>query len=285
VTISVAHLRAVNTPQFTWMRNLMPGRPQPLPPVFQPEVAADSIHYLAHHPRRELWVGGSSWKAILGQKVAPWVMDRVMAAKAWDGQLTGTPVGGSHATCSSRSKAITAHMDHSTAASPTDRWCFSRRTPHGNRGCAGGGWRAGHRGRSLATDAADLICDVERTYPPIGDYALIGDTMTAALISRAGSLDWRCLPDLDSTSVFGAILDRLNGGRLHVGPVAEATVRRHYLDSAPILEARSEQRTPSPRDRLHALHQGRGAPTMALPEAVGGLLNWDYRYCWLRDAG
>ena len=93
VEISVAHLPAVNTPQFIWMRNLMPRRPQPLPPIFQPEVAADGIHYLAHNPRRELWIGGSSWKAILGQKLAPWVMDRILAESAWDGQLTDAPAG------------------------------------------------------------------------------------------------------------------------------------------------------------------------------------------------
>jgi GH15 family glucan-1,4-alpha-glucosidase len=85
-----------------------------------------------------------------------------------------------------------------------------------------------------------VICDVERTYPPISDYALIGDTKTGALVSRSGSLDWCCLPDFDSPSVFGALLDRLTGGRLHIGPTGESTVRRRYLDPAPILETRFE---------------------------------------------
>lgn len=88
VRISVAHLPAVNTPQFLWMRNRMPRRPQPLPPIFQPEVAADGIHHLALHPRREMWIGASAWKAILGQRVAPGLLDRYVAWTAWDGQMT-----------------------------------------------------------------------------------------------------------------------------------------------------------------------------------------------------
>jgi NAD(P)-dependent dehydrogenase (short-subunit alcohol dehydrogenase family) len=91
IQLSVAHLPAVNTPQFMWMRNRMSRQPQPLPPIFQPEVAADGIHYLAHHPRRELWIGASSWLAILGQKLAPGFLDWKLAHDAWDGQMTDEP--------------------------------------------------------------------------------------------------------------------------------------------------------------------------------------------------
>jgi len=94
IRLSVAHLPAVNTPQFQWMRNRMPRRPQPLPPIFQPEVAADGIHHLALNPRREMWIGGSSWQAILGQKIAPGLMDRILARRAWEGQMTQEPAGG-----------------------------------------------------------------------------------------------------------------------------------------------------------------------------------------------
>ena len=83
----------------------------------------------------------------------------------------------------------------------------------------------------------------EHHYPPIGDYAIIGDTRTAALISRQGSIDWCCLPDFHSPSLFAAILDRLNGGRLLVCPSAEATVTRRYLDGSPVLETRFETKS------------------------------------------
>ena len=83
----------------------------------------------------------------------------------------------------------------------------------------------------------------EHHYPPIGDYAVIGDTRTAALISRQGSLDWCCLPNFDGDSVFAALLDRVNGGRLLVCPAAEATVTRNYIDNSPILESRYETAT------------------------------------------
>lgn len=91
VEISAVHLPAVNTPQFDWMRNRMPNRPQPLPPIYQPEVPADAIHHVAHHPRRELWVGRTAVMTILAQKLAPELLDRKLAEAAYSGQQTGEP--------------------------------------------------------------------------------------------------------------------------------------------------------------------------------------------------
>jgi len=91
VRLSVVHLPAINTPQFSWMRSRMPRRPQPVPPIFQPEVAADAIHFAAHHPRREFWVGRSSVKAIMAQKVAPGRLDSFLARTGYQGQQTSEP--------------------------------------------------------------------------------------------------------------------------------------------------------------------------------------------------
>jgi NAD(P)-dependent dehydrogenase (short-subunit alcohol dehydrogenase family) len=91
IKLTVVHLPGVNTPQFEWARNKMPNRPQPVPPIFQPEVAADGIHYAALHPRRELWVGRSSYMVILGQKLFPGYLDRKMARAAFGGQQTDEP--------------------------------------------------------------------------------------------------------------------------------------------------------------------------------------------------
>jgi hypothetical protein len=62
---------ALNTPQFRWVKSRLPHKAQPVPPIYQPEVAARAIYYAAHHDRRELFVGMPTVEAILGNRVAP----------------------------------------------------------------------------------------------------------------------------------------------------------------------------------------------------------------------
>ncbi len=93
IQLCSVHLPAVNTPQFSWARVHMRQHPQPVPPIFQPEVAAEAIVYAADNPRRrEYWIGSASVKAILGNRVAPGLLDRLMATEAWDGQFTDDPI-------------------------------------------------------------------------------------------------------------------------------------------------------------------------------------------------
>ena len=91
VHLTMVHLPALNTPQFDWARNKLPRRPQPVPPIFEPEVAARAIYFAATHRRREIWVGMPTIKAILASKIAPGLLDRYLARHGYSGQLSSEP--------------------------------------------------------------------------------------------------------------------------------------------------------------------------------------------------
>jgi short-subunit dehydrogenase len=88
VHVTEVQMPALNTPQFDWVRNKLPRRPQPVPPIFQPEVAARAIYWAAHHRRRTVRVGWSTVEAIVGDKIAPGLLDRYLARKGYDAQMT-----------------------------------------------------------------------------------------------------------------------------------------------------------------------------------------------------
>jgi short-subunit dehydrogenase len=92
VRVTMVQLPAVNTPQFTWSRAKLPRRPQPVPPIFQPELAARAIVWAARHPQRQLMVGGPTVKAIVGNALAPGVVDRYLARNGYDAQQTEEPL-------------------------------------------------------------------------------------------------------------------------------------------------------------------------------------------------
>jgi NAD(P)-dependent dehydrogenase (short-subunit alcohol dehydrogenase family) len=88
VRVTMVQLPALNTPQFTWMKNRLPRQPQPVPPIYQPEVAADAIVWAAEHHPREVNVGTSSSMAIWGDKFIPGLLDHHLARTAFSGQQT-----------------------------------------------------------------------------------------------------------------------------------------------------------------------------------------------------
>jgi NAD(P)-dependent dehydrogenase (short-subunit alcohol dehydrogenase family) len=94
VHITMVHLPAVNTPQFNWCKTRLPNQPQPVPPIYQPEVPAEAIVWAAEHRRRELWVGKSTVKAIIGNKLVPAFADWYLGKTGYRSQQTAQPVNG-----------------------------------------------------------------------------------------------------------------------------------------------------------------------------------------------
>ena len=86
VRVTMVQLPALNTPQFGWVKSRLPRKAQPVPPIFQPEVAAEAIYFAAHHPRREFYVGWSSATAIIANKIAPGLLDHFLARTGYDSQ-------------------------------------------------------------------------------------------------------------------------------------------------------------------------------------------------------
>jgi NAD(P)-dependent dehydrogenase (short-subunit alcohol dehydrogenase family) len=91
VHICMVQLPALNTPQFDWVKSRLPGRPQPVPPIFQPEVAASAVAYAAEHSRREIYVAWPTIKAVIGNRVAAGIADRRLAATGYSSQQTDEP--------------------------------------------------------------------------------------------------------------------------------------------------------------------------------------------------
>jgi short-subunit dehydrogenase len=88
VHITMVQMPALNTPQFDWARNKMSRRPRPMGTIFQPEMAAEAIVYAAHTRRREVYVGGSTRKAILANNLLPGLFDRFLARYGYQAQLS-----------------------------------------------------------------------------------------------------------------------------------------------------------------------------------------------------
>jgi short-subunit dehydrogenase len=92
VQVSMVQLPGLNTTQFTWGRTKLPKQTMPVPPIYQPEVAADAIHHAAHHKRRQIYVGIPTVMNIIGERTAPWLLDRYLAKTGFDSQMTDHPL-------------------------------------------------------------------------------------------------------------------------------------------------------------------------------------------------
>ena len=166
VRLCMVQLPGLNTPQFTWNLNKMPGHPRPVAPVFQPELAARAIQFLAEHPRRSIWVGVSTAYTILGERAAPLLVRAFLVRTGVSGQQTDAdlPRYGANVFGPPTPRRIAARKARSTTrrcattrcrgrrctawrsspCSPAPRWPLSRAS-----GCAGADRRRlgadGHR--------------------------------------------------------------------------------------------------------------------------------------------
>ena len=91
VRLTMVQMPALNTPQFDWVLSRLPRKPQPVPPIYQPEVAARAIVWASEHDRGEVYVGASTTATILGNKVMPRLLDRYLARSGYDSQQTQEP--------------------------------------------------------------------------------------------------------------------------------------------------------------------------------------------------
>jgi short-subunit dehydrogenase len=91
VRVTMVQLPALNTPQHGWVKSRLPREAQPVPPIYQPEVAARAIVWASERNQREVWVGASTWAVLLANKFVPGLGDHYLAAYGYDSQMTNQP--------------------------------------------------------------------------------------------------------------------------------------------------------------------------------------------------
>jgi NAD(P)-dependent dehydrogenase (short-subunit alcohol dehydrogenase family) len=91
IHVTMVQMPALNTPQFDWVLSRLPKKPQPVPPIYQPEVAAEAIVWAARHPRPEVWVGGATVATILGDRATPRLLDHYLARTGYRSQQRSEP--------------------------------------------------------------------------------------------------------------------------------------------------------------------------------------------------
>lgn len=159
IHLTMVQMPALNTTQFSWVKSRLKRKAQPVPPIFQPEVGAKAIYWAAHHRRRELYVGGPTVEAIIGNKIAPGILDHYLGRTGYDSQQTSEPENlnrpdnlwkpvrgdhGSHGTFDSR-----AHDTSSELWADLNRWWIAL----GMAAAAGAGiYVAKSRGSQPPTD-------------------------------------------------------------------------------------------------------------------------------------
>jgi NAD(P)-dependent dehydrogenase (short-subunit alcohol dehydrogenase family) len=155
VSVTMVQLPAVNTPQFSWLRSRLPKKAQPVPPIYQPELAARAIVHAAEHPRRrEYWVGSTTAATIAANAVAPGLLDRYLGRTGFDSQQRKQPQDSDapdnlfHPADAQDGHDFGAHGDFDDQAHATDPQLWASQH-HGAVAAAAGGVLAGVGGLLL----------------------------------------------------------------------------------------------------------------------------------------
>jgi NAD(P)-dependent dehydrogenase (short-subunit alcohol dehydrogenase family) len=135
VKVTMVQMPALNTPQFGWVKSRLPHKAQPVPPIFQPEVAAEAIYFAAHNPRREFYVGMPTVGAIVADKIAPGLLDHYWPGRDMTRSNTMAPkIQIAPTICGSRYPATMVRTEHLTPARTTGvRNCGQANTAVGLR--------------------------------------------------------------------------------------------------------------------------------------------------------
>jgi short-subunit dehydrogenase len=91
IRLTMVQMPALNTPQFGWVKSRLKHKAQPVPPIFEPEVGAQAVYWAAHNDRREVYVGTPTVAAIVGNKIAPGILDRYLGYTGFKSQQTNEP--------------------------------------------------------------------------------------------------------------------------------------------------------------------------------------------------
>ena len=122
--VTVVQMPAVNTPQFSWARSGLPRHPQPVPPIYQPELAARGVVFAADHPRRrQYWVGGTTAATIVATRLAPALLDRYLARTGYRSQQTAQPAE------PGRPDNLLQPVERDPRARSRVTWCLRRQVP------------------------------------------------------------------------------------------------------------------------------------------------------------
>src|SRR3954471_2134133 len=149
VKVSLVNLPAMNTPQFGWVKSRLPRKPQPVPPIYQPEVAADAILWAARHNPREMLVGEPTVAAVVGGKFIPGLLDHYVGRTGYNSQQTDEPASpdrednlwkpvpgdhGPHGTFDARAREQRAGLDQHPSLQAACSW-GGRRATRNDRRC------------------------------------------------------------------------------------------------------------------------------------------------------
>ena len=208
VWISMVQLPALNTPQFNWCRSKLPNHPQPVPPIYQPEVPAEAVYWAAHHRRREITVGGSAVKAIVGNKLAPRFADWYLARTGY-----ASPTDRGHADRPRPAEqplraGPSTGRDTRDVRRPGEAAKLSAVGDDAPRPDRRRRRRERTRSRTHSAQAMSANADPAAAAPHVlREYALLADGERGILVGPRGDFAWMCFPRWDDDAMF-SVADR-----------------------------------------------------------------------------